>query len=223
MQATKAVYDSSSLHEKILSVLSVGSALGADKKNHLTVEFFDNVHGTAPPRASAKRSSAHGRGDGVYAMRRLSLARLALGLWPLEFGVHSLAALVSVRIVDASVALLTRQAQGKLRFLDASHVKVHQDASNPAGGQQNQAIGRTKGGLNTKINAWVDSPGRAVNLSLLRDRKPMYASRKLPHIRHCMVRPRWPTRVTTAMASARCCGAGAVTLAFHRAATESNL
>jgi len=64
------------------------------------------------------------------------------------------------------LAVLARNAQGKLRFLDASHVKVHQDASNPAGGQQNQAIGRTKGGLNTKINAWVDGRGRAVSLSL---------------------------------------------------------
>ena len=32
------------------------------------------------------------------------------------------------------LAVLARNAQGKLRFLDASHVKVHQDASNPAGG-----------------------------------------------------------------------------------------
>jgi transposase len=64
------------------------------------------------------------------------------------------------------LAVLTQKAQGKLRFLDSSHVKVHQDASNPAGGQQNQAIGRTKGGLNTKVNAWVDGRGRAVYLSL---------------------------------------------------------
>lgn len=64
------------------------------------------------------------------------------------------------------LAVLARNAQGRLRFLDASHVKVHQDASNPAGGQQNQAIGRTKGGLNTKVNAWVDGHGRAVSLSL---------------------------------------------------------
>jgi transposase len=64
------------------------------------------------------------------------------------------------------LAVLAWQAKGKLRFLDASHVKVHQDASNPAGGQQNQAIGRTKGGLNTKISAWVDGTGRAVILSL---------------------------------------------------------
>jgi transposase len=64
------------------------------------------------------------------------------------------------------LAVLARNAQGRLRFLDASHVKVHQDASNPAGGQQNQAMGRTKGGLNTKVNAWVDGHGRAVSLSL---------------------------------------------------------
>jgi transposase len=62
--------------------------------------------------------------------------------------------------------VLARGACGKLRFLDASHIKVHQDASNPAGGQQNQAIGRTKGGLNTKLSAWVDGRGRVISLSL---------------------------------------------------------
>jgi transposase len=62
--------------------------------------------------------------------------------------------------------VLARKAHGQLRFLDTSHIKVHQDASNPAGGQQNQAIGRTKGGLNTKLSAWVDGRGRAVRLSL---------------------------------------------------------
>jgi transposase len=62
--------------------------------------------------------------------------------------------------------VLARQATGRLWFLDASHIKVHQDASNPAGGQQNQAIGRTKGGLNTKLTAWVDATGRAVAVGL---------------------------------------------------------
>jgi transposase len=62
--------------------------------------------------------------------------------------------------------VLALKAKGVLRFLDASHVKVHQDASNPAGGQQNQAMGRTKGGLNTKVSAWVDGFGRAVWLTL---------------------------------------------------------
>lgn len=62
--------------------------------------------------------------------------------------------------------LLARHATGVLRFLDASHIKVHQDGSNPAGGQQNQAIGRTKGGLNTKLTAWVEGGGRVVHLAL---------------------------------------------------------
>lgn len=61
---------------------------------------------------------------------------------------------------------LARKAKGMLRFLDASHVQVHQDASNPAGGQQNQAMGRTQGGLNTKVNAWAEGAGRAVWLTL---------------------------------------------------------
>jgi transposase len=64
------------------------------------------------------------------------------------------------------LAVLARRAHGALRFLDASHIKVHQDASNPAGGQQNQAIGRTKGGLNTKLTAWVEGWGHAVALYL---------------------------------------------------------
>ena len=67
---------------------------------------------------------------------------------------------------DKMLAVLARRATGTLRFLDASHIKVHQDASNPAGGQQNQAIGRTKGGLNTKLTAWVDGRGRAVAVHL---------------------------------------------------------
>ena len=62
--------------------------------------------------------------------------------------------------------VLSRQAKGRLRFLDASHIKVHQDGANPAGGQQNQAIGRIKGGLNTKLTAMVDTRGRALSLSL---------------------------------------------------------
>ena len=48
---------------------------------------------------------------------------------------------------------------GDLRFIDSTHVKVHQDGCNPAGGQQGQDMGKTKGGLNTKIHAAVDRKG----------------------------------------------------------------
>lgn len=62
--------------------------------------------------------------------------------------------------------MLARRAAGRLRHLDCSHVKLHQDGANPAGGQATQAIGRTKGGLNTKVAAVVDAYGRAVGLSV---------------------------------------------------------
>ena len=55
---------------------------------------------------------------------------------------------------------------GTKRFLDATHVKAHRCASNARGGREHQALGRTKGGLNTKIHAVVDLRGRPVNLLL---------------------------------------------------------
>jgi len=56
--------------------------------------------------------------------------------------------------------LLSRHAVGRVRFVDGSHIKLHQFGTNPAGGQSAQAIGRTKGGLNTKLCALVEGRGR---------------------------------------------------------------
>ena len=56
--------------------------------------------------------------------------------------------------------------QGSRRFLDSTHVKLHRCATNPAGGQAAQAMGRTKGGLNTKIHAIVDEAGQPIRLLL---------------------------------------------------------
>ena len=55
---------------------------------------------------------------------------------------------------------------GSRRFLDSTHVKVHRCASNPRGGQASQAMGRTKGGLNTKIHAVVDEAAQPIRLFL---------------------------------------------------------
>lgn len=54
--------------------------------------------------------------------------------------------------------------RGRERSLDASHIKVHQDANvkNP----ENESIGMTRGGRNTKLHAVVDEVGHAVRLSL---------------------------------------------------------
>ena len=62
--------------------------------------------------------------------------------------------------------ILTVGAEGELRHLDCSHIKLHQHGANPRGGQAAQAMGRTKGGLNTKLSAVVDARGRALAVSL---------------------------------------------------------
>jgi len=64
------------------------------------------------------------------------------------------------------LAVLATRAEGELRHLDCSHIKLHQHGANPQGGQAAQAMGRTKGGLNTKLSAVVDARGRAVALGL---------------------------------------------------------
>jgi transposase len=51
-------------------------------------------------------------------------------------------------------------------FLDSTHVKVHADGSNPAGGQASQAMGRTKGGLNTKIHVVVNAKAQPITIAL---------------------------------------------------------
>ena len=72
----------------------------------------------------------------------------------------------NVGLWAAILDLLGEGASGQLRHLDSSHIKVHQDASNPVDGQTVEKMGRTKGGLNTKVTALVDSRGRALQLTL---------------------------------------------------------
>jgi transposase len=64
------------------------------------------------------------------------------------------------------LALVSADTCDSIRSVDCTHIKVHQDASNAAGGAVAQAIGRTKGGPNTKLAAVVDGLGRATGLSL---------------------------------------------------------
>src|ERR1700746_4056295 len=47
-----------------------------------------------------------------------------------------------------------------------THVKVNADGSNPASGQALQAMGRTKGGLNTKIHALVNARAQVLVIAL---------------------------------------------------------
>ena len=51
-------------------------------------------------------------------------------------------------------------------YADSSFVKVHRSGLNAAGGRQNQAIGLTKGGWNTKIHAVVNERGSPIAIHL---------------------------------------------------------
>jgi transposase len=61
---------------------------------------------------------------------------------------------------------LARHQQGVLRHIDASHLKVHQDAHGGSGGKEAQAIGHTRGGANSKLHVAVDGKGRLVKAVL---------------------------------------------------------
>ena len=71
-------------------------------------------------------------------------------------------------IWSAILRMLAKHACGCLRAVDATFIKVHQHGANPRGGQAEHAIGRTKGGINSKVHAVVDGRGRAIALILTR-------------------------------------------------------
>jgi len=150
-------------NEKICSVSAAGSALEADKKINLAIKISVNVHVAEATRATAQGPSINGRGNGLYPASGLSLARLASHLWTLDLCLYPLATLVFGGIVEQIIAGAGSQGTRDIALFGR---QPYQDASNPAGGQQNQAIGRTKGGLNTKLSAWVDARGRGISLSL---------------------------------------------------------
>jgi len=62
---------------------------------------------------------------------------------------------------------LAHRSKSRVRLVDGTHVVVHQCAANPAGGAQKQAMGRTRGGRNTKIMALTDGRGLPVKLLLI--------------------------------------------------------
>jgi transposase len=65
------------------------------------------------------------------------------------------------------LAELARRARGRLRFVDGTHVPVHQSGANPRGGAVHQAMGKTRGGRNCKIMALTDVRGRLVALRIV--------------------------------------------------------
>jgi transposase len=53
-----------------------------------------------------------------------------------------------------------------MQMIDSTHVKAHRSAAGGKGGEQKQAVGRPRGGRNTKIHALADAKGRLIALLL---------------------------------------------------------
>lgn len=86
-------------------------------------------------------------------------------------------------------ATLAPQREAKTVFLDSTHIKVHRCGLNPRGGPQSQAIGKTKGGWNTKLHAVVDGRGapRALALSPGNEADVSHATEVLEKVAATMV------------------------------------
>src|ERR1700676_2771249 len=85
---------------------------------------------------------------------------------PLELCVPVFPSMVSPRHATKSPDSMGPKLAPGWHFVDSTHVKVHADGSNPAGGQASQAMGRTKGGLNTKIHAVVNARSHPIVIAV---------------------------------------------------------
>ena len=87
------------------------------------------------------------------------------GPWRTAYGWY--AKFEALGIWSKALKIIAKQAKGKTRFIDGTHIRVHQSGANPAGGQAAQAMGKTKGGRNTKLMILVDVRGKPVALWLI--------------------------------------------------------
>ena len=66
--------------------------------------------------------------------------------------------------IHAQIATAPNALTGKLWGIDSTSVKVHKHAFGGPGGADDQLIGKSRGGANTKIHALVDGNGRMLRL-----------------------------------------------------------
>ncbi|MFZ1009350.1 MAG: IS5 family transposase, partial [Candidatus Sulfotelmatobacter sp.] len=62
--------------------------------------------------------------------------------------------------------LAERSRSTETQMVDSTHIKAHRSASGGKGGSRPQAIGRSRGGRNTKIHAVADAKGRLLSILL---------------------------------------------------------
>ncbi|THF75374.1 IS5 family transposase [Cohnella fermenti] len=69
-------------------------------------------------------------------------------------------------IFDRMLETLAAEPDSESTMMDASIVRVHQHGAGAKGGKQFQAIGRSRGGLTTKIHAVVDALGNPLQFEV---------------------------------------------------------
>ena len=61
----------------------------------------------------------------------------------------------------------SRRVRGRVRLVDGTHILAHQCAAKPVSGAAAQAMGKSRGGRNTKLMALSDATGGLVSASLI--------------------------------------------------------
>ena len=102
---------------------------------------------------------------------------------------------------DRIFEALSDDADFEYVIVDGTIVRVHQHGTGAKGGTQNQAIGRSRGGLTTKIVALVDALGNLVRFVLLPGQRHDSAG-VAPLLTDLDFAPFWRTRLSTATRSA---------------------
>ena len=86
------------------------------------------------------------------------------GCWQTIYGWHRAFARNGIWLILLKGFM--RKVKSAVVLVDGTHVVAHQSAANPAGGAAAQAMGKTRGGRNTKVMALTDRQGRLLNFVL---------------------------------------------------------
>lgn len=87
------------------------------------------------------------------------------GPWQTIYGWHRTFARNGLWLV--LLKSFAKKVRGRVVRVDGTHILAHQSAANPVGGAAAQAMGKTRGGRNTKIMALTDSKGRLMGFILV--------------------------------------------------------
>jgi transposase len=132
--------------------------------------------------AAQKAASKIGRGPGGRPPRSLDLVIEALfyrlrnsgpwrdlprefGPWQTIFGYYRHWARTG--LWGQMLRRVCKPSRSAVRIVDGTHIVVHQCAANPRGGAAAQAMGKTRGGRNTKLMAVTDLSGRPLHMKLI--------------------------------------------------------